>query len=178
VASISLKNLTARLKPRPLRKKGICAGVLNIFCHSEFYAAALARCPCRIRDLENEGFSGAPATLLVNVRTHLPSKPRPRVGLDLLRACVGAIRLRACIAHEVALAIEAGDEHGAIVVIAPWLVGGEDRRLTPLGRHISEPLTEAARTEFGGATKKFNGVVRAERRDCRRHGPKVLVAQG
>jgi hypothetical protein len=75
------------------------------------------------------------------------------------------------------LPVEAGNEHGAIVLIAPWLIGGQERRFTALGCHISQPLAEAAVTKLGRTTEKFKGIVGAKGRDTSLHGAVVFIAE-
>ena len=72
---------------------------------------------------------------------------------------LGAIGFRAGVGHVIALAVEADDEHGASVAIAGGLVGGEDWRVSALGRGVADALAEAAVAELVGAAKEFDGIV-------------------
>jgi hypothetical protein len=78
----------------------------------------------------------------------------------------------------IALAVEADDEHGASVAIAGGLVGGEDGRLSALGRGIADALAEAAMAELVSAAKEFDGIVGVVGSECGFHGAEVLVAKG
>jgi hypothetical protein len=76
--------------------------------------------------------------------------------LDYLSACIRTIRLRAGISDCVALSVEAGNKHRAIVLIAPGLITGKDRTLTTLRSHIPETFTEATVTKLGGTSKELD----------------------
>jgi hypothetical protein len=89
-----------------------------------------------------------------------------------------AIGLGAGVCDAIMLAIEADDEHGAPVAIAGVLVGGEDRRITALGRGVADTLSEATAAELVGAAKEFNGIVGVVGSEYGLHGAVVLVAKG
>lgn len=87
------------------------------------------------------------------------------------------MRLRARVSDHVALPVESRNEHRTVVLIATWLVGREQRRLTTLRCHISQPFTEATVTEFVGTAEELNGIIGTERSNARLHGPIVLIAK-
>ena len=99
------------------------------------------------------------------------------VGADCFSTGVRAMWLRACVSDHVALPVESRNEHGTVVLIAAWLIRGEQRRLTPLRRHISQPFTEATVTEFVGTAEELDGIIGTERSNARLHGPIVLIAK-
>jgi len=72
---------------------------------------------------------------------------------------LAAIGFGAGVRNVVALPVEADDEHGASVAFADRLVGGEDRRVSTLGRGVADALAEAAMAELVGATKELNRIV-------------------
>jgi len=78
----------------------------------------------------------------------------------------------------IVLAIEADDEHGSSVAFADGLVGGEDGRVSALGRGIADAFAETAVTELVCAAKKFDGIVGVIRSYYWLHGAVVLVAKG
>lgn len=104
-------------------------------------------------------------------------RPNVRIRLNLFRPGIRAVRLRASVANEVPLPIEAGDEHGPIVVIAAGLVVRKHWRLSPLRRHVTQALTKATIAKLGGAAEELNRIVCAERGDRGRHRPEVFIAQ-
>ncbi len=91
---------------------------------------------------------------------------------------LGAIGFGAGVSYVIALAVEADDEHGASMAIAGGLVGGEDRRISALGRGVADALAEAAVAELVGAAKEFDGIVGVVGSECGLHGAVVLVAKG
>ncbi len=80
-------------------------------------------------------------------------------------------------ADDVALAVNAGNEHRAAVFVASRLVGRNQRWRILDGSHVSQRFAEAAVAKFVGAAKVFDGVVRVVGRDRELHGAIVLVAQ-
>ena len=91
---------------------------------------------------------------------------------------LGAIGFGAGVGHVIALAVEADDEHGASVAIAVGLVGGEDGRVSALGRGVADALAEAAMAKLVGTAKKFDGIVGVVGSEYGLHGSVVLVAKG
>ena len=69
------------------------------------------------------------------------------------------IGFRAGVGDVVALAVETDDEHRASVALADGLVGGENRRVSPLGCAVADALAEGAMAELVGAAKKLDGIV-------------------
>lgn len=100
-----------------------------------------------------------------------------RKHFHLFRPGIRAVGLRAGVANEVSLPIEAGDEHGPIVVIAAGLVVRKHWRLPPLRRHVTKALTKTTIAKLGGTAEELNRIVCAERSDRRRHRPEVFIAQ-
>jgi len=78
----------------------------------------------------------------------------------------------------IALAVEADDEHGASVALAGGLAGGENGRVSALGRGVADALAEAAVAELVGAAKEFDGIVGVVGSERGLHGAIVLVAKG
>jgi hypothetical protein len=78
----------------------------------------------------------------------------------------------------ITLAVEADDEHRTPVAVASRLIGSEHGRVPALGCGIAEALTKAAMTEFVGAAKEFDAVIRIIGSKCGFHGPVMLVAKG
>ena len=71
-------------------------------------------------------------------------------------ARVRTIRLRARISDRVAVSVEAGNKHRAIVLIAAGLITGKDWRFTILRSYIPETFTEATVTKLGGTSKELD----------------------
>jgi hypothetical protein len=99
------------------------------------------------------------------------------VRTDCFSTGIRAMRLRACVSDHVALPVESRNEHGTVVLIAAWLVRREQRRLTTLRSHISQPFTEATVTEFVGTAEELNGIIGTERSNARLHGPIVFITK-
>ena len=72
---------------------------------------------------------------------------------------LAAVCLGACIADDIPLAVEAGDEHRSTVSFASGLIQRDDRRLFPLGRRVSEAFTETAPAKLLGTAKILQGVI-------------------
>jgi hypothetical protein len=89
-----------------------------------------------------------------------------------------ATRFGAGVSHVIVLAVKADDEHGASVAIADGLVGGEDGRISALGRGIADALAETAVTKFVSTAKEFDGKVGVVRSYHGLHGAVMLVAKG
>jgi hypothetical protein len=85
---------------------------------------------------------------------------------------------RASVADDIALAIEADDEHGASVHIAPRLVGSEDRGVIALGGDVADAFAEAASAELVGAAEVIDRVIGVEGSNAGFHGAEMLVAEG
>ena len=100
-----------------------------------------------------------------------------RKHFNLFRPGIRAVRLRAGIANKIPLAVEAGDEHRAIVMITAWLIVRKDGNLSPFRRHIAQAFTETTGAKLGGAAEELNRIVCAERSDRGRHRPEVFIAQ-
>jgi hypothetical protein len=88
-----------------------------------------------------------------------------------------AALLGASIPHDVALAVNAGNEHGAAVLLATRLVGQNLGWRIFYGSDVSQRFIEATVTKFIGATEVFHGIVEVVGRNRELHGAKVLVAQ-
>src|SRR5438445_13243084 len=71
---------------------------------------------------------------------------------------IRAMRLRACVSDHIALPVEGRNEHRTIVLIATWLVRREQRRLTTLGRHTSQPIAATAVAEIISTGEERNGI--------------------
>ncbi len=80
-------------------------------------------------------------------------------------------------ADDVALAVNAGNEHRSAVFVATRLVGRNQRRRILDRSHISQRFAETAVAKFVGAAEIFDGVVKVVGRDRELHGAIVLVAQ-
>ena len=111
------------------------------------------------------------------------SAPHPVAGIYVRTSlrpnyALAAIGFGAGVGHVIALAVETDDEHGASVSVAGGLVGGQDRRISALGRGVADALAEAAMAELVGAAEEFDGKVGVIGSEYRFHGAIVLVAKG
>ena len=78
----------------------------------------------------------------------------------------------------VALSVKADDKHWASMAFTDRLVGCEHGRVSALGSHVADALSETAVAEFVGTAKEFDGIVGAVGSQCWLHGAVMLVAKG
>jgi hypothetical protein len=78
----------------------------------------------------------------------------------------------------IALAIDADDEHGTAMTVAPGLIGREYGRSSALRSGVTNALTEAAMAELVSAAEEFDGEIGAVGSEIWLHGAVVLVAKG
>ena len=81
------------------------------------------------------------------------------------------------IAEGIPLPVETGDEHGAAVLFAAWLVTRDQRRLIPSWSGVAEGLAEATLAELIRATEKLDRIVDVEGGKQEFHRPIMFVAQ-
>jgi len=110
----------------------------------------------------------------------MPISPR-RAQLSALRyrfaSAFGAVGLRAGVTDEIALPVQAGNEHGTVMVVATRLVGRNLRRLSPLRSYVSQTFAETAPAKFGRTAEELDRIIRAEGRRGHLHRPVMLVTQ-
>src|SRR6266550_2978055 len=100
---------------------------------------------------------------------------RLNIALSGFQHALVALRFRAGVRHMVALAIEADDEHGTAMEIAPRLVRRDTWGLISLRRDVADPLPEATSAKLVGAAEEVDGVVGVIRSDTGFHGPEMFV---
>src|SRR5713226_5909142 len=122
---------------------------------------------------------GSPSNTSINSSQPGAISPR-RPHLSALRnrfaSAFGAVGLWAGIANEITLPVQAGNEHGTVMVVATRLVGRNLRQLRPFRSYVSQALAETAAAKFGGTAKKLNRIISAEWRRGHLHRPIMLVA--
>ena len=88
-----------------------------------------------------------------------------------------AIRLRTSVFHQITLAVEAGNEHGAPVQIATGLAVQNRWRRALYRRAVTQALAKTAVAELISTDEEFDGIVGAEGRHAEFHGPEVFIAK-
>lgn len=107
----------------------------------------------------------------------LPLGPGLSRGTDTLRTCLMTMGFGAGKTDQVPLAVQAGNEHGPVVVIAVRLIGRHQRWFPPFRCHITEALAKTAFTELLSTAEELDRVVGTEGRRGGLHRAKMLVAQ-
>ena len=88
-----------------------------------------------------------------------------------------AIRFGAGQTYDIPLPVKTCNEHRAIVVIAAWLIGADQRWLASLWSYVAKPLVKTAVTKLRGTSEELDGIICIKGRETGLHGSKVLIAE-